>query len=496
MEYHTLAAVDLGSNSFHLVVGRVAGDQIYPLDAIREPVRLGAGLDANRHLDADSQARALAALKLFAERLAGHDPESVRAVGTNTLRVAKNAPAFLKAAERVLGFPIEVISGREEARLIYLGVVHSLPIGRHRRLVIDIGGGSTEFIIGTGLKPALMESLYMGCVSWSRRFFPDGRIDKSAMRDAELAAREKVEPIVAGFRAQGWEEAVGSSGTVRGILDILEASGRASESIDAPGLEWLRDELIAAGHVRKLALPGLREDRVPVLAGGVAILSAIFIELGIPRMTPAKGALRQGVLWDLLGRVHHRDIREVTVDQFVLRYHVARGQAQRVEALALDLFRQIAPKRDERVDKAAQLLGWGAKLHEIGISIAQGGYHKHSAYMLANAEMPGFSRQEQGWLSNLVLAQRGRLPKMRTAFADDSLLACAALCLRLAVIFHRSRRTTRLPPVILAARTKGGYRLRVPRDWLTRHLLVAVALETERSEWAALDVDFALALED
>jgi exopolyphosphatase/guanosine-5'-triphosphate,3'-diphosphate pyrophosphatase len=213
-------------------------------------------------------------------------------------------------------------------------------------------------------------------------------------------------------------------------------------------------------------------------------------------MTPAKGALRQGVLWDLLGRVHHRDIREVTVDQFVLRYHVARGQAQRVEALALDLFRQIAPKRDERVDKAAQLLGWGAKLHEIGISIAQGGYHKHSAYMLANAEMPGFSRQEQGWLSNLVLAQRGRLPKMRTAFADDSLLACAALCLRLAVIFHRSRRTTRLPPVILAARTKGGYRLRVPRDWLTRHLLVAVALETERSEWAALDVDFALALED
>ncbi len=496
MEYQTLAAVDLGSNSFHLAVGRVAGEQIYPLDAIREPVRLGAGLGPDRHLDADSQARALAALKLFAERLAGHHPETVRAVGTNTLRVAKNAPAFLKAAEKALGFPIEVISGREEARLIYLGVVHSLPIGRHRRLVVDIGGGSTEFIIGTGLKPALVESLYMGCVSWSRRFFPEGKVDKPSMRDAELAAREKVEPIVAAFRTQGWDEAVGSSGSVRAIFDILEASGRAAESIDAPALEWLRDEMIAAGHVRKLALPGLRDDRLPVLAGGVAILSAIFIELGLERMTPAKGALRQGVLWDLLGRVHHRDIREVTVDQFVLRYGVSRGQAQRVGSLSLDLFRQIEPGQAEPVEKAAALLGWAAKLHEIGISIAQGGYHKHSAYVLANAEMPGFSRQDQGWLSNLVLAQRGRLPKMKAAFADDPLLARAAACLRLAVIFHRSRRTAKLPPLRLEARGRSGFRLSMPRTWLAAHSLVAVALESESHEWAALDVDFCVTITD
>lgn len=494
MEYHTLAAVDLGSNSFHLAIGRVSGGQIFPLDAIREPVRLGAGLGPDRFLDEESQARALATLGRFAERLAGHHPEKVRAVGTNTLRVAKNAPDFIKAAEKVLGFPIEVIAGREEARLIYLGVVHSLPIGRHRRLVVDIGGGSTEFIIGAHLKPRLMESLYMGCVSWSRRFFPDGKVDKSAMRDAELAAREKVEPIVDAFRGQGWDEAVGSSGTVRAIFDILEACGRAGESIEAKALEWLRDELIAAGNVKKLALPGLREDRLPVLAGGIAILSGIFIELGLERMTPAKGALRQGVLWDLLGRYHHRDIREVTVDQFVLRYHVARGQAQRVETLSGALFRQLEPAGRESADKAAQLLGWAAKLHEIGISIAQGGYHKHSAYVLANAEMPGFSRQEQGWLSNLVLSQRGRLPKMRAAFADDPLLTRAAVCLRLAVIFHRSRRNSRLPELALEARGKDGFRLTVPRDWLAARSLVAVALETETTEWASIGVDFSVSL--
>ena len=489
MEYTTLAAVDLGSNSFHLAVGRVVDGQIYPLDSIKETVRLGAGLGPDKRVDAATQERALAALQRFSERLAGMPRESVRVVGTNTLRVAKNADEFLQRAEEVIGFPIEVISGREEARLIYSGVVHSLPLNDRNRLVVDIGGGSTEFIIGVKLKPKVMESLYMGCVSWTRRFFPDGRIDKKSMKAAELAAREQVQTIVSRFEKTGWKEAVGASGSARSLSEAMVASGRAERGITADGLEWLREEVLAAGEIRKLALPGLREDRLPVFAGGLAIMSAVFTELGLGQMTMAEGALRQGVLWDLLGRVHHRDIREVTVEQFVRRYHVDQVQSHRVGALGREFYHQLEPVRDEKGANAEIFLDWAARLHEIGISISQGAYHKHTAYILANADMPGFSRQEQGWLSNLVLAQRGRLSKMRAAFDDDASLATLALCLRLAVIFYRSRRTLRLPRLQLERRAK-GFRLEVDGDWLAKNTLVAIALEAERDEWSSVGLGF------
>ncbi|HET7404467.1 MAG TPA: Ppx/GppA family phosphatase, partial [Usitatibacter sp.] len=276
MEYNTLAAADLGSNSFHLAVGRVVDDQIYQLDSMKETVRLGSGLTEDKRLDVQAQERAIAALRRFAERLEGMPRGAVRVVGTNALRVAKNAPEFLRRAEKVLGFPIEVIPGREEARLIYMGVVHSLPLANHNRLVVDIGGGSTEFIIGNRLRPKAMESLYMGCVSYTGRFFGDGRIDRKAMKAAELAARENVETISARFEREGWREAVGSSGTARSIQDVLLRNGQATRGITALGLAWLRDQLVAAGELRKVSLPGLREDRVPVLAGGVAIMSGIF----------------------------------------------------------------------------------------------------------------------------------------------------------------------------------------------------------------------------
>ena len=489
MEYTTLAAVDLGSNSFHLAVGRVVDDQLYPLDSIKETVRLGAGLGADKRLDAQTQERALVALRRFSERLAGMPPESVRVVGTNTLRVAKNAREFLAAAEAAIGRPIEVISGREEARLIYSGVVHSLPLTDRNRLVVDIGGGSTEFIIGVKLKPKVMESLYMGCVSWTRRFFPDGRIDKKSMKAAELAAREQLQPIVPAYEKTGWREAVGSSGSARSLSEAMVGSGIAERGITADGLDWLREQALAAGDVRKLSLPGLREDRLPVFAGGLAIMSAVFAELSLRQMTLAEGALRQGVLWDLLGRVHHRDIREVTVDQFVRRYHVDQAQSQRVVALSRAFFRQLEPVLDEKGSNEERFLEWAARLHEIGISIAQGAYHKHSAYILANADMPGFSRQEQGWLSNLVLAQRGRLPKMRAAFDDDPALAKLALCLRLAVIFHRSRRTQRLPELRLSRKAK-GYRLEVDAEWLARNSLAGMALAAEHGEWDSVGVGF------
>ena len=484
MEYNTLAAADLGSNSFHLAVGRVVDDQIYQLDAMKETVRLGSGLTEDKRLDVQAQERAIAALRRFAERLEGMPRGAVRVVGTNALRVAKNAPEFLRRAEKVLGFPIEVIPGREEARLIYMGVVHSLPLANHNRLVVDIGGGSTEFIIGNRLRPKAMESLYMGCVSYTGRFFGDGRIDRKAMKAAELAARENVETISARFEREGWREAVGSSGTARAIQDVLLRNGQSTHGITALGLAWLRDQLVAAGELRKVSLPGLREDRVPVLAGGVAIMSGIFAELDVREMTVAEGALRQGVLWDLLGRVHHRDIRDVTVEQFAKRYHVDAVQAQRVCTLAQSLLRDLA-REDRDLEALAPFLEWACRVHEVGISIAQGAYHKHSAYILANADMPGFSRQEQARLSTLVLAQRGGLAKMRGEFDADPLMAQMALCLRLAVIFYRARRTLRLPAV-RATRRGRVFRLEIDAAWLAERSLIALALDAERAQWSSV----------
>jgi exopolyphosphatase/guanosine-5'-triphosphate,3'-diphosphate pyrophosphatase len=352
--------------------------------------------------------------------------------------------------------------------------------------VVDIGGGSTECIIGHKLKPKAMESLYMGCVSYTTRFFGDGRIEKKAFKQAQYAAREQVQAIAARFEKTGWKEAIGSSGTARSIADVLVKNGQAARGITASGLEWLREELVAAGELRKVSLPGLREDRIPVVAGGVAIMSGVFDELGLSEMTVAEGALRDGVLWDLLGRVHHRDIREVTVEQFARRYHVDLVQSQRVGALAHELLRQLDERTDELMP-LADFLDWAAKLHEIGISIAQGAYHKHSAYILANADMPGFSRQEQGWLSNLVLAQRGKLSKMRAAFDDDPRLAALAFCLRLAVIFYRSRRSLKLPR-ISASRKARSFRLEVDPAWLDQNSLVALALDAEREQWASVGI--------
>jgi len=488
MEYNTLGAADLGSNSFHLAIGRVVDDQIYPLDSLKETVRLGSGLTADRLLDSLAQDRAIAALRRFGERLKGMPREAVRVVGTNALRVAKNAGPFLRKAESTLGFPIEVIPGREEARLIYLGVVHSLPMTDHNRLVVDIGGGSTEFIIGHKLRAKAMESLYMGCVSYTARFFPDGRIEKKSLRQAELAARGQVQTIAARFEKEGWREAVGSSGTSRSIAEILVKNGQVQRGITASGLAWLRDELVAAGDFRKLSLEGLREDRIPVVAGGVAIMSGVFAELGIAQMTVAEGALRDGVLWDLLGRVHHRDIRDVTIEQFMRRYHVDVTQAQRVDALAKSLHKGLEEKK-EGLEAVAPFLDWAARLHEIGMSIAQAAYHKHSAYILANADMPGFSRQEQGYLSNLVLAQRGKLAKMGPAFEDDPRLAALALCLRLAVIFYRSRRTLKLPRLSIR-RNEQGFTLSIDGKWLSENGLAAAALEAEREQWGSVGLAF------
>lgn len=480
-----LAAVDLGSNSFRFQIARVERDQLYMLDGQRESVRLAAGLTADHYLDAAAQQRALSALSRFAERLRNFPPDAVRVVGTNSLRVAKNAADFIPQAEHVLGFPIEVIAGYEEARLIYLGVAHGLPPSSDNRLVMDIGGGSTEFIIGNGLNPLKLESLYMGCVSFSNRFFPDGKIHKHNLKQAESAARSELQSIVADYRGQ-WKYALGSSGTAKMLNDVLVLNGFSPNGITRAGMEKLRAHLLAVGEVHKLTLQGLRGDRLPVLAGGFAIMYAAFCELDIDVMQPAQGALREGVLYDLLGRCHDNDMRDITVQQLMHRYHVDARQAKRVTTLATEFAHQLGGEGAD--ETALRVLGWAAQLHEIGISVAHNGYHKHTAYILANADMPGFSKQEQAKLSLLTLGQRGGLEKLPNMSAQEIVLV---MSLRLATLLSRNRSAETLPH-LLAHFSGTKFHLSISSDWLSKNPATDAALQEEIRQWRTLKISVQL----
>jgi exopolyphosphatase/guanosine-5'-triphosphate,3'-diphosphate pyrophosphatase len=491
MTSQTLAAVDLGSNSFHLQIARVVNDQLYPLDALKETVRLGAGITSDRRIEEKTAERAFAALRLFAERLQGLPDDAVRVVGTNALRVAKNASEFVRQAESILGYPIEIIAGREEARLIYVGVAQSLPPSPHQRLVVDIGGGSTEFIIGHRLKAKVLDSLYMGCVSYSERYFPAGGMDKKGFKDAQLAARKELELIASRFRKEGWRDAYGSSGTAKALGIILQENNITTDGITLEGLDWLREKALKAGGFTSLNLPGVKGDRVPVLPGGLAIMLTLFQELGIERMTVADTALRDGVLYDLLGRAHHEDIRDTTVEAMARRYHVDLAQSNRVRQLALAFYEQLDDATDPEVSfQKRQKLAWAARLHEIGIDIAQANFHKHSAYVIANADMPGFSKREQASLASLVLAQRGRLAKVAVNLPRDESFAGKVLCLRLAVLLSRSRRHIDARLFSLA-RINAEYRLTAKADWLGAHGLTEYELQQEVDEWkgAGLKLD-------
>ena len=477
-----LAAVDLGSNSFRVQIARVENEQIYLLDGLREPVRLAAGLTEQKLLDKESQQRALACLQRFGERLRGLPPEAVRAVGTNSLRVAKNTPEFLPQAEAALGFLIEIIAGREEARLIYMGVAHGLPKTAGKRLVMDIGGGSTEFIIGNGLEPIKLESLYMGCVSYSLRYFPDGKITKNNLKQAELAARHELQTIVSAYKHTGWSVALGSSGSARVLCDILEQNGYSESGITCEGMDRLRAELIRVGDIRRLELQGLKSDRIPVMPGGFAIMYAALSELGIDKLTPALGALREGVLYDLLGRFHNHDMRDVTVQQFMRRYHVDTRQAERVARLSGVLAHQFLNGQSK--EETLRLLEWTARLHEIGISVAHSGFHKHTSYILKNADMPGFSKKEQDRLSLLALAQRGNLEKMRgqlfTTFTTEDIALVMAL--RLATVFYRNRSDVKLP-AMEGSFSGMKFSLSLKTGWRALNPLTDTALQEEAKQW-------------
>ena len=478
----TLAAVDLGSNSFHMVVARPVNGHLTVVDRLREQVRLASGLSADNRLDDAAQQRAIACLERFGQRLRDMPPGSVRAVGTNTLRKARNSDAFLEAAAVALGHPIEIISGLEEARVIYLGVSHSVPDTQGRRLVMDIGGGSTELIVREHFAPPYQDSLYMGCVSVSQAYFGDGTISAKAMRWAEIAAGQELQLVQNSYRRRGWGEVVGSSGTIRAVRDVVKAMGWSESGITPAALRHLREALIGAGHVDKLGgLQGLPPERAPVFAGGVAILHAAFEALAIEHMGVSEGALREGLLYDLMGRIRHEDVRERTIAALSERYHVDHSQAQRVARTLGDVLPQVAAAWGLEEEGAGNLLAWAAQLHEIGLAVAHSGYHKHGAYLLEFSDMPGFSRQEQRLLALLVRVHRrkfaGALFKDLAAAQRERMMRLAML-LRLAVLLHRSRADAPLPPFSLHADGKSLF-LAFPQGWLEQHPLTQADLAQE-----------------
>jgi exopolyphosphatase/guanosine-5'-triphosphate,3'-diphosphate pyrophosphatase len=476
-----LAAVDLGSNSFHMVVARYSHGQLVIIDRLREMVRLAAGVEESGRIDKDVAARALACLERFGQRLRDIHADSVRVVGTNALRMAHRKQAFLERAREALGHPIEIIAGMEEARLIYSGVAHTMPNEPGRRLVVDIGGGSTELIIGEELTPLELESLQMGCVSLSERFFRDGKISAKRFERARLAARLELEPVQAAFRTRGWSTCAGSSGTVRAIGEVIRALEPAAATITPAGLARATEYCIDAGHTRELTLEPITEDRRPVFPGGLAILAEVFSVLGIEDMRIAEGAMREGLLYDMLGRYRREDARERTVRAMQQRYHVDVAQAERVEATMRDFLEQTRESWKLEEPLAHLALKWAARLHEIGLDVSHSGYHRHGAYLLENADMPGFPREEQRLLACVVGSHRRKVALERAEELVPpwhTLALYLIVVLRLAVLLHRGRSREALPTIRLTPKGR-SLELRFPRGWLREHALTRADLDQE-----------------
>ena len=477
-----LAAVDLGSNSFHMVVARYSHGQLVIIDRLREMVRLASGVEANGEFDRAAAARAIACLERFGQRLRAMRAGTVRAVGTSALRVAHRKEPFLARARAALGHPIEIISGREEARLIYAGVATNLPREPQRRLIVDIGGGSTELIIGRGLTPIELESVRVGCVVISERYFAEGKISAKRMAAARVAVRQQLVPLLGTFRRRGWQVCAGSSGTVRAIGEAIRELNPRTNVITASGIERLANQVVAAGHTRELRFWAVTEERRPVFPGGVAILAEIFKVFGVKEMRVVDGALREGLLYDMVGRYTDEDARERTVRSMQLRYHVDTEQAGRVADTALKFLKGArTPWKLGNDPQAALMLKWAACLHEIGLDVAHSGYHRHGEYLLENADMPGFSRSEQRLLARLVGAHRRKLARegLRELLPpwDRHALRLIVL-LRLAVLLHRGRGRAALPRIRLSA-ALNSLQLALPVRWLADHPLTQADLRQE-----------------
>lgn len=492
MQYKNLyAAIDLGSNSYRLEIGRLENGHLRRVEYHKETVRQGNGLDPNRDLTPDAMARGLGCLARFGERITGFKAAQVRAVATQTLREARNREVFLADAHKVLGFPIEVITGREEARLIYLGVSHLLPASDERRLVIDIGGRSTELVLGQGHTPHALESYRVGSVAWSMKYFPNGLWTDDAFKTAEIAAKAVLDETTALFPRAQWDQAYGSSGTVGAVADVLVANGWPTGEITREALDWFTEKLLKAQRPEQLKLEGIREDRRPVIGGGLAVLRALFDLLQIDQLRPAQGALRQGALYDLLDRENpHTDVRARMIDWLAQHFGADHQQGQRVAQTAQAFFSQLVhdPSNEDGHARSLRKLAWAAQVHEIGMQISHTDYHKHGAYILENTDLQGFTVDELHRLGLLVLGHRGKLRKLEDPL-EDTVFVRQLLALRLAVILCHARREPKLQGLELAEDQKSlSFKLSLPRAWTQQypqsaHLLQEECVAWQKSPW-------------
>ncbi|QEP44391.1 exopolyphosphatase [Ectothiorhodospiraceae bacterium BW-2] len=485
----TIAAIDLGSNSFHMVVAQIVNGELQIIDRIKEMVRLGAGLTEENQITPEARDLALACLSRFGQRVSHLGYGDVRAVGTNTLRQVNDNGQFLQQAEAALGHPIEIISGREEARLIYLGVAHGLATSAQPRLVVDIGGGSTELIIGRRMQSQQRESCAMGCVSFSQRFFANGEITAEAMREAIIAARVEIRPYRTQFEKSQWHEAVGSSGTIKAIQSVVAAHEWSVEGISRKALKILRQALISAGSIDKLQLEGLTEERRPVFVGGVAVLSALFKSLNIKQMQVSDLALREGVLYELQGVRQDIDIRDRTVAAFSKRFHLDSRQIKHIETTCRLIMGQVAEKWQLAQPLQTKMVLWAAQLHEIGLALSHTAFHKHSGYILEHADMPGFSKQQQQMLATLVRNHRRKLTLYHFQALPETQQPCALrLCiiLRIAVLLHRGRSHAFKEPLTIEV-DDNQLQLHFPSGWLGEHPLTATELRAEARYLASAD---------
>ena len=486
----TIAAIDLGSNSFHMIVAQHQNGQLQVIDRVKEMVRLGGGLDKKNNLTPEAMERALTTLERFAQRLKDIPPHAIRCVGTKTLRTARNAVPFMKQAQRALNHEIEIISGFEEARLVYQGVTHDIEAQDQPLLVMDIGGRSTELIRGIGQEPQQMDSLTMGSVSMSLRHFGDGIISHTRMAQAEMDAMTELRGIRKQYRQGRWERAIGSSGTIRSIARIIHTAGWSLNSITFDALKKLRKQVIDAGHINAIELEGLKEERRPVFPGGLAILYAAFKSLKINEMLVSDGALREGVIYDYIGRVTNHDIRELAIDNLMQRYHVDNAHAERVHVMASALFNQVASHFNKSEERFENALRWGAKLHEIGLAISHRKYHKHSAYLIQHSDIPGFSRQEQRTLSTLVGAHRMKIKSSEfNSFQLKPLLLKLAVLLRVATLLHRGRSLETMPVPNIELQ-QGVVTLQFAPQWLEQHALTRNDLKIEQRYLKKIGITF------
>jgi len=522
------ASIDLGSNSFRMMIAKInylpTGVQFQTIDTLRDTVRLAGGLNKDNELSEESMTKALAAILRFGDRLRSFNANQVVAVATNTFRVARNAKKFVDEAERLLGFPIDVISGNEEARLIYIGASHIAPMCVGKRLVFDIGGGSTEIIIGDGHEPKLLESLPIGCVSFSQRFFSEGIVDEENFKAAQNAALKEIKGIAPFYRKMGWEQAIGSSGTARAIAELIALNELSGEPHDLPveetggvitrhGLELLKKTLLETKYTEKLNLLGLKADRKPVLPGGLAIMITAFEELGITHMEITEAALlfgslhhlydqskneahtkKKGILktlFNAFGKLENPDTRYGLIEQLGKRFNIDESQFKRVNQTA-DFFLDQLPtfKKEDRKNNR-KLLAWASYLHEIGLVISRTDYQKHSAYIISNADLPGFSRLDQARLAGLVLGHNGKLNKLPISpgYIDWHLL----FCLRLAHVVSRKREDYALP-LIKVQQSAKGFKLKISKAWLEKNPFIQFGLSKEAADWKKIDWKYELEL--